>query len=225
MCFLFVCVFSRGGRRSTTIPTEEERRQHHRKGERETMTGKSGTTQKGRGRRAPPPKKRREKPAPLRRKRESSTAHKEEEGMEKATLAHKRRGRSSLWVVLPSPPSLFSKQGKAKQGVVGRDSSSSALSPLWRCCFPILLLLRGAAFSPPDLKMVCFLDNFLFDFLETAKKTQAWSVGQIREASTSFSKEVPFFEPSLFLDGAAFTLQSVLWVVVLSPLSFQGNDT
>ena len=42
------------------------------------------------------------------------------------------------------------------------------------------------------------------------------------EGSTSFSKEVPLWEPCFFLDGFAIPLQSVLWVVVFSSLCLGG---
>ena len=218
MFFVCSCFFKRreekhhhpnGGGEEAAPPKRREgdndgKKWHHPKGKREEST----TSQEEEGETCTTPK-------------EAGKQHRPQggRGNGESNISPQEEGRSSLWVVLPSPPSLFSRQGKAKQGVVGRDSSSSALSPLWRCCFPILPLLRGAAFSPPDLKMLCFLDNFLFDFLETAKKTQAWSVGQIREASTSFSKEVPFLSPlcSLTVLLSRFNPSCGWWCCLSSP--------
>ena len=39
------------------------------------------------------------------------------------------------------------------------------LYPLWRCCFAILLLLRGAAFSsPPRFHVILLIHHFHFNF-------------------------------------------------------------
>ena len=62
-------------------------------GERERTTGKSSTTRKERGRKAPPPNGKREESTTTTQE-EESTAHKEEEGRETATFAHKRGWRS-----------------------------------------------------------------------------------------------------------------------------------
>ena len=100
---LWICLFCRSGRRSTTTKAEEERRQHD--------------PQKVEGRRMLHNNEGRVKAAPPTRR--------------------KKVGR-----VLPSPPC---RRGCFSSSPPFWVALLPALSPLWRCCFPILLPLRGAA--------------------------------------------------------------------------------